>query len=247
TFTVSITSAQGLIVILPTFSTLLAMILPFVSADGVARDLKQRTHELLMSTALPTWAYTWGRYAACILVSLGLAVLLLVAQLLMGLILHQTQANYPLPQAGTVVMIWAVALIPTTIFISSVSFGCGTIAQRSSNSVKMGILLSWFVCAFILPVIPVTGAGYLPSWYLSWEPTNNGMAALLQAPYAQGTERILTTVASGDGSPALPALIALEQHVPDLERWIMPHLVWATLGLGVVVLAALFFQRFRVA
>lgn len=246
TFSVALTSAQGMILILPTLSTLLALILPFVNTDGIARDLKQRTHELLMSTPLPTWAYAWGRYAACVLLSLGLAVLVLVSLLLMGLILHQTQTNYPLPQFDAVAIIWAVALVPTTILVSSVSFGLGTIVQRYSNLVKMGILLGWFVCAFVLPVIPTAGAGHVPTWYLSWEPTNNGMAALLQAPYTQGTAQILNDAARGGGDHAtLVALTNLEQQMPNLGGWILPHLVWALLGLAVVVAAALTFRRFR--
>ncbi|MGI8915473.1 MAG: hypothetical protein ACR2JY_17100 [Chloroflexota bacterium] len=32
------------------------MFLPFVTAEGVARDYKQRVHELLMTTAIPSWA-----------------------------------------------------------------------------------------------------------------------------------------------------------------------------------------------
>src|SRR5579859_1570824 len=74
------TSAWGLIVIFPSFLLFpLAIVLPFISADGVGRDLKRRAHELLMTTALPTWAYVWGRYLVVLLLSLGLAVALLAA------------------------------------------------------------------------------------------------------------------------------------------------------------------------
>src|SRR5579884_2188755 len=58
---------------------LLGMLLPFVNADGVTRDLQRRTHELLMTTALPGRAYVWGRYLVGLLISLGLAMLMLVA------------------------------------------------------------------------------------------------------------------------------------------------------------------------
>jgi ABC-2 type transport system ATP-binding protein len=56
------TSAQGLLLTLPTVLLLLVLLLPFVTADGVTRDLYRRTHELLLATALPGWAYVWGRY-----------------------------------------------------------------------------------------------------------------------------------------------------------------------------------------
>jgi hypothetical protein len=91
TFDVAVTSAWGTSMVLPTLTFLLALVLPFVSADGVARDLKQRTHELLLSSPLPTWAYVLGRYLACLLLTLGLAALLLVTLLLDGVALHLTQ------------------------------------------------------------------------------------------------------------------------------------------------------------
>ena len=47
------TSAQGLLLTLPTVLLLLVLLLPFVTADGVTRDLQRRTHELLLATALP--------------------------------------------------------------------------------------------------------------------------------------------------------------------------------------------------
>src|SRR5262245_17220922 len=56
------TSALGLLHFFPIAGVLLALILPFVTVDGVTRDLQRRTHELLLTTALPTWAYVWGRY-----------------------------------------------------------------------------------------------------------------------------------------------------------------------------------------
>jgi hypothetical protein len=94
------TSARGLLHTLPLVLVVLVLLLPFVTADGVTRDLSRRTHELLMTTALPTWAYVWGRYLAGLLISLGLALLLLASILGMGGLLHLTVADYPLPQIG---------------------------------------------------------------------------------------------------------------------------------------------------
>ncbi len=245
TFSLSVTSAEGLVAALPMLSFLLALILPFVNADGTARDLKQRTHELLMSTAVPSWAYIWGRYLVCLLVSLVLAALLLAALLLMWLILHQTQADYPPPQPGALILIWAVALVPTAILISSASFALGTILQRHSNLVKIGLILSWFMLGLVLPSIPVGGSGHVPAWYLTWEPTNIGMTALLQAPYNQGATMILTAAASGGSASAiLAALTRLEQQMPNLGPYILPHLVWAALGVGLVMVAGRSFKRF---
>src|SRR5215468_3118574 len=49
------TSAWGLLVTLPPMLMLLVVLLPFVTADGVARDHQRRAHELVMSTVVPGW------------------------------------------------------------------------------------------------------------------------------------------------------------------------------------------------
>src|SRR5260370_13200194 len=85
---------------------LLGMLLPFVNADGVTRDLSRRTHELLMATALPTWAYVWGRYLAGLVMSLGLAGLVLASILGMGWLLHLTITHSPLPEICNLMVIW---------------------------------------------------------------------------------------------------------------------------------------------
>ena len=100
-------------------------LLTFVMADGVTRDVNRRTHELLMTTALPAWAYVWGRYLAGLVVSLGLALLLLASILGMGGLLHLTVANYPLPQIGVVLLLWVGIVVPATILVSSLSFALG--------------------------------------------------------------------------------------------------------------------------
>jgi ABC-type transport system involved in multi-copper enzyme maturation permease subunit len=52
---------------------LLLMLVPIIVADAVVRDYKQRLHELIMTTAVPTWAYVWGRFLA------GLCICFLLA------------------------------------------------------------------------------------------------------------------------------------------------------------------------
>src|SRR5260370_34701276 len=85
---------------------LLGMLLPFVNADGVTRDLSRRTHELLMATALPTWAYVWGRYLAGLVMSLGLAGLVLTSILGVGWAFHLTHTRYPMSEICNLMGIW---------------------------------------------------------------------------------------------------------------------------------------------
>jgi hypothetical protein len=180
--------------------------------------------------------------------SLGLAVVLLVALLLMGFVLHQTQADYPPPQVEAIVAMWAVALAPTTIVISNISFALGTLLRRGSTLAALGIILGWFLCIVVLPTIPAAGSGRVPSWYLHWEPTNTGMAAALQAPYTPdpGGSVILHPTSPGDSDSAfLAAQTNLEQQMPDLAPWILPHLAWIGVGLALVLVAWFSFRRFR--
>jgi ABC-type transport system involved in multi-copper enzyme maturation permease subunit len=146
------TSAWGLLNFLPTgLVLLLGLLLPFVTADGVTRDLQRRTHELLMTTALPSRAYVWGRYLMGLLMSLGLALLQLFSILLMGLLLHLTITDYPAPELGNLLLLWVGMVVSATILLSSVSFALGTLFPRLSTLIKIGILLVWFVGAIMLP------------------------------------------------------------------------------------------------
>ena len=150
TFLVSATSAYGMITLLFPFSFLLVLILPILSSGGVAQDVKHRTHELLMTTPVPTWAYVIGRYLFCLLASLGLALLMLSAILLMGFILHLTERAYLTPQFDASLSLWAVAILPTTVLISSLSFALGTLLPRHAKSGRTGSdsrLVSSHTCA----------------------------------------------------------------------------------------------------
>src|SRR5205085_952661 len=103
-------------------SFLLALLLPLVSSSGVAHDLKHRTHELLMTTTVPTWAYIVGRYLFYLLASVCLTLLMLVAVLCMGLVYHLIERNYLAPNVAAALGLWAVAILPMAIVISSLSF-----------------------------------------------------------------------------------------------------------------------------
>jgi ABC-type transport system involved in multi-copper enzyme maturation permease subunit len=237
------TSVWGLLEGLPSGPLLLlGLLLPFVNADGVTRDLQLRTHELLLTTALPSRAYVWGRYLMGLLVSLGLALLLLVALLVMGGLLHLTVTDYPLPPLGPVLLLWVGMVLSATVLLSSVSFALGTLFPRVSTLVKMGILLVWFVGALILP----TGLGDTaspPTWYSAWDPTSAATALGLLIPYRPdfgALERMATSTAQ-----VQQALLSVENTLPTIGSWFGPHLLLAGVSLLLVLVAALTFQRFR--
>jgi ABC-type transport system involved in multi-copper enzyme maturation permease subunit len=236
------TSAWGLLQNLPVGPMLLlGVLLPFVSADGVTRDMSRRTHELLMATPLPNWAYIWGRYLTSLLVSLGLAVLLLVAILGMGLLLHLNMSGYPQPQPGVVLLLWASLVVPATILVSSISFVIGTVFPQQTTLAKIVIMLAWFIGAVIL-----TGGGgqtNFPAWYINWDPTSAATTLSMLSRYQTNfanLPHIATSVPQ-----VQHALLSIENMVPDISSWLAPHLIEDLLGLLLVALVANTFRRFR--
>src|SRR5258707_3744168 len=234
------TSAGGLLRTLPTYLIILALLLPFVTADGVTRDLNRRTHELLMTTALPTWAYVWGRYLAGLVMSLALALLLLASILGMGWLLHLTVTDYPAPEIGTVLLLWVGMAVSATILVSSLGFALSTLLPRLSTLVKAVIMVAGLGGA---PVIPLGLGGNTtppPSWYVNWDPTSGITALGLLPSYSINPGPSITSEAQFQ-----QFILTVENKMPDLAGWFAPHLLLAGLSLGLVLVAALAFKRSR--
>src|SRR5258705_3273862 len=245
-FSVANTSPWGMLARLPTSALLLlGLLLPFVNAEGVTRDLGRRTHELLMTTALPSWAYVWGRYLVGLVMSLGLALLLLAAYLALGLGWHLINPAYPLPVIGGVLLLWVGMVVSATVLLSSLSFALGTAFPRQANLAKIVLLLGWFMGALVVPAI----AG-LPSdqatpsaWYVAWDPTSAASSFATLPQYQSLWQQLLPTATSA--AQVQTILIAVENKLPDVSAWLAPHLIEALLSLLLVALAAVGFQRFR--
>jgi ABC-type transport system involved in multi-copper enzyme maturation permease subunit len=239
---VAVTSAQGFLLIVPgTVLLLFGLLLPFVAGDGVARDLTRRTHELLMSTTLPTWAYVWGRYLIGLLLSLGLAVLLLVALLVLGLAQYLTVPGYPAPQLGAVLALWCVLIVPIAVLVSSISFAAATLLPRAATLVKIGVLACWFVAAVALPALPEQNN--VPDWYVRWDPTGRVISQQAIVQFDQAIQQHMQSAIGGKSVGQL--LLQIEQRAPDIGLWLLPHALWAALGLVLALIAARVFTRFR--
>lgn len=240
------TSAWGLLTSsLPTGALfLLALLVPFVTADGVSRDLSRRTHEVLMATAVPSWAYVWGRYLIGLLMSLSLAGLALAATLVTGMLLHLSLPAYPLPPIGAVVFLWCGIALPATVLVISLSFALGTVFPRQSTLIKIGIIAVWFMGAVILPS-GFDQTNLPPAWYSNWDPTSVTTAQGLLPQYAVDFANQASSATSEVRFQQI--LLAVENKVPDAAGWFLPHLLVAGLSLLLVALAAYTFQRFRAA
>jgi len=252
------TSAWGLFLTLPTGTLmLLGMLLPFVNADGVSRDRARRTHELLLATALPTWAYVWGRYLVGLLLSLVMALLALAAILGMGLFLHLTLtghplpeignhiADYPLPEISTLMIIWVGVIAGASVLVSSLSFALGTLFPRLTTLIKIAILLAWFLGSQV-PSIFFGEASHaatfsLPAWYIHWDPTSEGIALGLFNKYMTDFSNLAAT----STAQTQHGLLMVENSLIDLGSWFAPHLLLAGFSLVLVLVAALAFKRSR--
>jgi ABC-type transport system involved in multi-copper enzyme maturation permease subunit len=234
------TSAGGLLRTLPTVLVVLALLLPFVTADGVTRDLSRRTHELLMTTALPTWAYVWGRYLAGLVMSLGLALLLLASILGMGWLLHLTVTDYPAPEIGAVLLLWVGMVVSATILVSSFGFALSTLLPRLSTLVKVVIMVAWIVGALVIPLGLGGDTSTPPAWYVNWDPTSGITAHGLLPSYAIHLGPTITSEAQ-----LQQLILSVENKMPDLAGWFAPHLGLSGLSVVLVLIAAFAFKRSR--
>jgi hypothetical protein len=201
-----------------------------------------------MATVTPSWAYVWGRYLVGLLMSLGLATLLLAAILGVGAALHLTVAGYPTPELGAALALWSGMVLPATVVVSSLGFAVATLFPRLSTVVKVVLLVSWVVGAVVLPSVifhdAADGPYPLPTAYSAWDPTSAVTARVLlnqQYKLDFGPQTAL---------PATPEqfqqlLNSLANRMPDLSAWFAPHLLEAALSILLVGVVAFAFQRFR--
>ncbi len=255
----------GLIAIFPITLVEFGVFLPFVTADGVSLDLNRRTHELLMTTPVPSWAYVWGRYLARMLIALGMAGVYLLAILTMAVELHLVHPTDSAQAAGSFVnpaldvpgaiAIWAVIALPPAVLLGSLGFALGILLPRRSNLIKSGLVFAWFAGGLFLPAylfgqvrdLSAFHQGNPPAWwtaYENWTPINTDAGHLFLEHFLQRLNAIVANGALSDRAIQQQAQ-ALTQQMPDLASFVWPHLVGVAVCLIIVVGASLTFRRFR--
>ena len=212
------------------------VVLPFLAADAVAHDYKQRMHELLMTTAIPTPIYIWGRYLASLLVSLGLAVIMIAAQWGTNLALSATDPLYPLPSLARALAFWGVIALPETILICSLCFALGAFFPRFTIATKLALCIAWVILAFDTDPRDV-------GWRAYWNPTGAGMATLLTNQLRLQVQDAVQSVAGLAGQARVA--LQVQQQMPDVRPWVGPYVAWVVFGVLLVALAAVTFRRFR--
>ena len=249
-------SLFGLAMLLPITLVEFALFLPYVSTDGASLDVRRRTHELLMTTALPSRAYVWGHYLASMLIALGMACVYLLALLVISIVLHVWDGSYypALDLPGTLV-IWAVVVLPPALLLSSLCFAFGVLLPKLSNQIKAGAIFAWFVVGLVLQAFVYDqvrdglafSQGNPPAWwtaYETWQPTSTDAGHLF-------TEQFLLPFNAIVNNGALSSQViqqrvdALKGQMPDLGSFAGAHLIWIAVGLAAVVGASFAFRRFR--
>ena len=211
------------------------MLVPFVVADAVARDHRQRVHELLMATPISTAAYIWGRFLASLAVALVLSVVMLIAVAAADLLIHLTEAGFPMTNWGGLVLTWAVLVAPAVVVIGALSFMLSTLLPRLATPAKVAVVLLWVMLSLMVDI------GHGLGWFGYWTPTGNGVLKVLPQAAA---ERYAQILANGAADPAATA-VQVQQQIPDLGSWAGPHLGLVVLGAIFVAITMLGFQRFK--
>jgi ABC-2 family transporter protein len=221
-----------------------------IITDLVAHDLVDRTHELMMSAPIPTWAYIWGRYLAGLSIGLLLSLLLLVCVSLVGFAMHAglplrqfqdvpgyRDLGYPAPDLGMLLSFWAVFVLPTIILLTAIGFTVGTLLPKYGNPVKILLCLGWFACMFFgIRVFALNSAA------ATWDLSPNALQDLL----VKQAQTLYHVSVNGDTSltERMHIVRAIEQNTPDLLPWLLPHTLYACIGLACVFFVAHSFRRF---
>ena len=213
------------------------MFLPFVTTDAVSRDYWLRIHEMVMTTPVTTWAYVLGRYVTGLIISVGFALVLLVALLLASFGLVATGAVQPNLNLSVALQLWALLVLPATVFIGSLSFAFGTLFPRLTNMIKLAVLIGWIFMALDLDPRGVN------TWRTYWNPTGAGIAKVVVPHMVQRYQQAVQQTT--DSTQHARIALDVQQHMPDLTPWVGPFLTLVVFGIVLSVLTALSFRRFR--
>ena len=212
------------------------VMLPFLVTDMIAHDYQQRMHELLMSTSIPTRVYVFGRYLAAVLVSLGLAISLLVSQLLINFVLPLLDNQFPTANPAATLSFWIRLTLPTAILVCSLCFCLGTLFPRLTALPKLAACIAWIILALDNDPTDLT-------WRAYWNPTGAGMITLLYEEFQELVQKGLPAIL---GSVQQAEFIQrIQQFMPDLRPWAGPFLALAGIGMLLGFLTVISFNRFR--
>ncbi|HXC79711.1 MAG TPA: ABC transporter permease [Candidatus Acidoferrum sp.] len=212
------------------------LVVPFLTADAVARDQKQRVHEILMTTPLSSATYVWGRFLAAMAATLTAAIVMVLAATAANVLIHISTGSYPEPAIGSMVISWIVLVLPAAVLLGGLSFACATLFPRLAMAVKLGAALIWVGLDLVVDIAHGLGG------FAYWTPTSNGTLKVLLPQLA---DRFVSSAGGLDAVGQSRLAVTLQQQLPGLWPWVGPHLLLVLIGLVAVALTAMRFQRFR--
>jgi hypothetical protein len=215
---------------------IMGVILPFLVTDLVAHDYQVRMHELLMSTAVPTRLYVFGRYLAALAISLALAGTMLAAQILANLVFPVVDRHFPAANLITTLALWVRFALPASLLEGSLCFCLGTLFPRVTVVPKLAICLGWIILALDTDPTDL-------SWRAYWNPTGAGMITQVVNQFQDSVQKELQNAAGPQFIAGI--ILRLQQNMPDLRPWSGPFLVLAGIGLLLGLVAVFSFRRFR--
>ncbi|HLH60153.1 MAG TPA: hypothetical protein VKV20_00610 [Ktedonobacteraceae bacterium] len=245
-------SPLGIMQEIPGFLLFLFLLfLPFLMVDLVAYDYTRRTHELLMATSISKSAYLWGRYLAGLLICLIMSAIMLLEVILAnflsyaqlqfypGLLSSATVAQapgYPPLDAGFLVTIWIVAVVPAVVLLSGISFFLGTIFPQRSNTIKAIILVAWVLFFALTPQILMGTLSFFDPTGASEARTALSLAVTQYQAYVHPGTGLLQH---------LNIARNVEVMKPDIITWSVVQGIYTAFGIVLVLCTPIFFRRFR--
>jgi ABC-type transport system involved in multi-copper enzyme maturation permease subunit len=211
------------------------VLVPFVVADGVARDHRQRIHELLMAAPISNASYVLGRFVASLGVAIVLSIVMLAAIAVADLTISLSEPGFVALNWAGLFLTWAVLVLPAVVVIGGISFMLSTLVPRIATPAKVTVVLGWVLLSVVVDV------GHGLGWFGYWTPTGNGVLKVLPPDAA---ERYASLLHAGAGNASSLSL-QVQQQLPDLWPWVGPHLGLVVIGFACAAIAALRFRRFQ--
>ncbi|MEO8288268.1 MAG: ABC transporter permease subunit [Chloroflexota bacterium] len=222
------------------YMQMLSIVFVAIGSSMVARDLSRRTHEVLMATPIPTWAYVWGRWLAGVLMCLGLSIVALLGIIAGGWVLQMAGARpaaYEMPDAVGLAIAFAL-IVPVDVFLlTGFSFTLGTLLPRWANLAIVAVVALWLVG------MPVYAANYTDRAN-TWLPGHPFMLNAMGRYYLDALQDAQSSHASITFEQQVKLAYEVGTRMPDLSLWLW-QLSYMGVGVVMVALTARYFSRFR--
>lgn len=230
----TVTSAWGAVIVVHLVMQSVFIMLPLFVSRLITQDKKERTYELIMSTSISTWAYVGGRYLALLIISSFTCLLALTGIAATATFLHLSQPDkFETPNLTTVGLVGVVMSLCGCFFFMSLCFSIYTLLPNLYDYFGLALIAGW---------VTVGSFSLIPSSLADWDPTFSTSNLVI---FHQYNSLLVHAIGQG-GASAQPGLILQDvaNRTPDLSGVLISYSLYALIGIGLVVLAGVIFDRF---